>query len=65
MTPMRDRLTYNNDDTGNMSPLASSSYSPPFYLHTSGIDYSSDPHRHSEDKIQEEEDKRQRVRRIK
>ena len=40
MTPMRDQLTYNNDDTGNMSPLASSSYSPPFYLHTSGIDCS-------------------------
>ncbi|CAL6306490.1 unnamed protein product [Bathycoccus prasinos] len=47
MTPMRDRLTYNNDD---MSPLASSSYSPPYYLHTSGIDYSNDPHHRNEDK---------------
>ena len=47
MTPMRDRLTYNNDD---MSPLASSSYSPRYYLHTSGIDYSNDPHHRNEDK---------------
>ena len=47
MTPMRDRLTYNNDD---MRPLASSSYSPPYYLHTSGIDYSNDPHHRNEDK---------------
>ncbi|CAL6306228.1 unnamed protein product [Bathycoccus prasinos] len=49
MTPMRDRLTYNNDDSGGMSPLASSSYSPPYYLHTSGIDYSNDPHHRNED----------------
>ena len=47
MTPMRDRLTYNDD--GGMSPLASSSSSSysPYYLHTSGIDYSNDPHHRS------------------
>ena len=60
MTPMKERLTYNDD--GGASPSSSSS---PYYLHTSGIDYSNDPrhrnHRENKRNKKKEENKKNRM----
>ena len=54
MTPMRDRLTYN--DSGVASPSSS-----PYYSRTSGIDYSNDPHHRSSEKKKKKKEKKNKM----